>query len=214
MRTTNHQTTKNLRLPFPAGLGALGLLLISNLPFPGANAGTGYDKTETVKNIQAYAYFKAGNHAAAKALWESLAAQGNTTAMINLANLLQQGIGIEKNERQALHLIRQAAEQGDARAQYELGIEYEKGILLSRDIAKAAKWLLAAAKQDNMDGQFAYGMMLLTNDGKGMQTTSAKQQQEARSWLDKARQNGHPDAADYLKIIQQTLPAESLSSSR
>jgi TPR repeat protein len=166
-------------------------------------ADTAYDKSETVDNIQAYAFFKAGNYVAAKELWESLAARGNTTAMINLANLFQQGIGVDEDDQQALKFITQAAEKGDARAQYELGIEYEKGILLTRDIQQAAKWLLASAKQDNMDGQFAYGIMLLTAYGQGMQAASIGQQQQALEWLTKAKQNGHPDAADYIKLTEE-----------
>ena len=185
------------------GVNLLSTWLLLVFSYPSAvSADTGYDKSETVNNIQAYAFFKAGDYAAAKELWESLAAQGNTTAMINLANLFQQGIGVDEDDQQALQFIIQAAEKGDARAQYELGIEYEKGILLARDIQQAAKWLLASAKQDNMDGQFAYGIMLLTAFGQGMEVASAEQQQEAREWLTKARLNGHPDAANYIKLLE------------
>lgn len=177
-------------------------LLLAGLANTVAGADAAYDKSQTVQNIQAYAYFKAGNYADAKALWEALAARGNTTAMINLANLFQQGIGVDQDDQHALEFIQQAAERGDVRAQYELGMEYEKGILLPRDISQAAHWLLASAQQDNMDAQYAYGSMLLTAFGRGMQAVSPDQQQQALYWLTKAKSNGHLDAADYLKLFE------------
>lgn len=52
----------------------------------------------------------------AKEWYERAAAQGNRRAKRNLAVLLQHGIGVEKDERAALRLYIEAAEQGDAAA--------------------------------------------------------------------------------------------------
>lgn len=161
---------------------------------------------DAVSSLRAYAQFKAGNYAEARAIWERLASKGNTTALINLANLFQQGMGVDENDMQALVYVQQAADLGDARAQYELGIEYEKGVLLERDLDQAAMWLKRSASQDNADGQYAYGILLATAYGKGFSQTTLQQREEALMWLKKSRSNGHPDASTYIKLLEK--PAE------
>ncbi len=158
---------------------------------------------EAVIGLNAYAAFKAGNYQEARRIWQQLADKGNTTAMINLANLFQQGKGVTEDHDHALKYIVEAANLGDPRAQYELGIEYEKGIIVPRDIEKAAKWLHKSALQDNSDGQFAYAVMLATAFGKGLDQTSEQQRKEAKAWFEKAVNNGHPDAAAYIRILSK-----------
>lgn len=161
------------------------------------------NSADAVSSLHAYAKFKAGDYEAARVIWQRLADKGNTTALINLANLLQQGLGSEKNPQQALRLIRQAAERGDARAQYELGIEYEKGRLVERDLQQAANWLLRSAEQDNADGQYAYAILLATAFGKGLEQTTRQQREQALEWLQKSRANGHPDALTYIRLLEK-----------
>lgn len=158
--------------------------------------------SDAVVNLKAYAAFKAGNYEEAREIWQQLADRGNTTAMINLASLFQQGKGVEEDPGHALKYIIDAAELGDPRAQYELGIEYEKGIIVERDIEKATNWLLKSAKQGDQDGQFAYAMMLATGFGEGPERITEKQRLEAIKWFKKATDNGHPDAAAYLKLLE------------
>ncbi|MCP4430516.1 MAG: sel1 repeat family protein [Gammaproteobacteria bacterium] len=158
---------------------------------------------EAVIGLKAYAAFKAGNYEEARQIWQRLADKGNTTAMINLANLFQQGKGVSENHEHAFKYIVEAARLGDSRAQYELGIEYEKGILVSRDIDKAAKWLHKSALQDDVDGQFAYAVMLATDFGNGLEQAGPEQRQEAGAWFRKAAANGHPDAGAYIKLLSE-----------
>jgi len=162
------------------------------------------NSTDAVTSLQAYAKFKSGDYEQARAIWQQLADKGNTTALINLANLFQQGMGVSKDQRQALHYIRQAAELGDARAQYELGMEFEKGQLVERDLQQASRWLHKSAQQDNADGQFAYGIMLATAFGKGLDQATRAQRKAARYWLMKAQSNGHPDARPYIELLETT----------
>lgn len=156
---------------------------------------------EAVINLKAYAEYKLGHYDKAKKIWEGLAAKGNTTALINLANLFQQGQGVTEDQKQAMGYVERAANLGDARAQYELGIAYEKGTVLERDIEKAASWLKKSAEQDDSDGQFAYGVMLATGKGKGLDKATPEQRAEAISWLKKANANGNLEAADYIKVL-------------
>lgn len=157
---------------------------------------------EAVANLEAYAEYKMGHYDTARTIWEELAAKGNTTAMINLANLFQQGQGVTEDQKQAMKLVQQAAELGDARAQYELGIAYEKGDVIGRDIDKASMWLKKSAEQNYSDGQFAYGVMVATSHGKGLDKATPAEKAEALDWLKKAKARGHTEAADYIKILE------------
>lgn len=161
---------------------------------------------EAVQNLEAYAAYKAGHYDDAKVIWEALAEKGNTTALINLANMFQQGQGVTEDQKQGMQYVIRAAELGDARAQFELGIAYEKGVLVPRDIALASKWLKASAEQGYSDGQFAYGVMVATAFGTGLDKATKDQRAEALEWLKKAGAQRHIEAADYIKILSQEAP--------
>ena len=201
------QHTGRFRISMPSSKTALFFACVVNL---NAALGLQHDNaSDAVESLHAYAKFKAGEYQQAREIWQRLADRGNTTALINLANLFQQGMGVEPNPKQALDLIRQAAALGDARAQYELGIEYEKGRLVKRDLQQAAHWLLQSALQENADGQFAYGILLATAFGQGLSLTTEHQRNEALEWLKKAQANGHPDARPYIQLLQdfkKTVP--------
>jgi uncharacterized protein len=157
---------------------------------------------DAVKNLEAYAAYKAGDYGTARRTWEELAERGNTTALINLANMFQQGQGITADQRQAFSYVVKAAELGDSRAQHELGLAYEKGALVERDIAKAGRWLRKSAEQGNPDGAFAYGVLLATSSGKGLDAATPAERADALFWLKTARADGHPEAADYIAVIE------------
>lgn len=161
---------------------------------------------QAVTGLKAYAAFKTGDYDKARQIWQDLAARGNTTAMINLANLFQQGKGVTADQKEAFEYIKQAAELGDPRAQYELGVEFEKGILIPRDIDKATSWLLKSAEQGDTDGQFAYAVMLATSYGKGQEYSSKRERADALGWFEKARQGGHPDATAYIQLLSSIKP--------
>ncbi|MGQ0457810.1 MAG: tetratricopeptide repeat protein [Hyphomicrobium sp.] len=157
---------------------------------------------EAVTNLEAYAEYKMGHYDAAREIWEGLAAKGNTTAMINLANLFQQGQGVTEDQKKATALVMQAAAAGDARAQYEIGIAYEKGHTVERNIKAAAGWLKKSAEQNYSDGQFAYGVMLATGYGKGLDKATAEERAQALDLLRKAKAGGNLEADDYIKVME------------
>ncbi len=160
------------------------------------------NETDAVLNLKAYAVFKMGQYDEAKKMWEELAKKGNTTALINLANLFEQGNGVKKDRIEALKYIKKAAKLNDERAQYELGIEYEKGIYLKRDLNKAEYWLKKAAKNDSSQAQLAYGIMLATSKGKGIENISSTEKKEAIKWLTFALKNGEGEAKDYIELLK------------
>lgn len=173
----------------------------------GAAQDTDSNARQAVGNLQAYAAYKMGDYDKARATWQRLAATGNTTALINLANLYQQGQGVPVDPGRALGFIERAADLGDPRAQYELGTAFERGQHRPHDLAAAARWFRRAAQQDSGEAQFALGVLLLTGMGAGPDAASAAQRAEAQDWLSRAKANGVREAADYLALLAAS-PAE------
>lgn len=191
--------------PLAFSLAALPVFLVTppaSAQMPGAASSETPDgSSAAVVNLKAYAEYKMGHYDMAKEIWEGLAAKGNTTAMINLSNLFEQGNGVTADKKKAFEYTQKAADGGDARAQHDVGLAYEKGGVLPRDIDKAAMWLKKSADQDYGDGQFAYGVLLATGRGKGIEKATDADKAEALEWLKKARANGNTEAANYIKVL-------------
>lgn len=170
---------------------------------PGASSFGQQDQasSDAVVNLKAYAEYKMGHYDAAREIWEGLAAKGNTTALINLSNLFSQGGGVTADQKKAYAYTEKAAELGDPRAQHDVGLAYEKGSPVPRDIDKAAMWLKKSADQNYADGEFAYGVLLATGRGKGLDKASSADKAEAIVWLKKAQAGGNTEAGDYIKTL-------------
>lgn len=157
---------------------------------------------QAVENLQAYAAYKMAQYDRAHAIWLSLSERGNTTAMNNLANMYEQGQGVEQDLEVAAAWLTRAAEAGDRVAQLNLGLAYEKGRGVPRDNRTAADWFRRAAEQGEQTAQFNLGVMLATNYGQGPETASVEQREQARGWLKKAAEQGHPEAPVMLQLLQ------------
>ena len=164
---------------------------------------TGRDKNsvQAVQSLEAYAKYKMAQYEEAREIWLMLAEKNNTSALINLANLYEQGQGVERDLAQAVAWLRKAAELGDTRGQYQLAMAYEKGLGVERDLHKAAYWLEKAANQDDATSQFSLGVMLATNYGEGLESSSKVQRAEAAKWLAEADKNGVEDAKEFLSLL-------------
>jgi len=108
----------------------------------------GRDKAsrEAVESLEAYAVYKMGQYDEARIKWLSLASRNNPSAMINLANMAEQGQGVPRDLNKAAEWLR-----------------------------KAADWFLKAAEQGDSTAQFNLGVMLATNYGKGIKSASPEQ---------------------------------------
>jgi len=71
-------------------------------------------------------------------------------AQNNLGGMYNNGYGVKKDIKQALHWYLKAANQGNARAQNNLGVLYIKGDGIPRDREKAISWWKKAAKNGNI----------------------------------------------------------------
>jgi hypothetical protein len=63
------------------------------------------------------------------------------------------GLGVAKNDEEAVSWYRKAAEQGLPEAQFELGTLYSVGRGVTRDSAEAIFWYRRAAAQGHPDAQ-------------------------------------------------------------
>ena len=178
------------------------LLAISNHLY--ANEFTqGRDKNsvEAVQSLEAYAKYKMAQYEEAREIWLSLAERNNTSALINLANLYEQGQGVPRDLKKSISWLEKAAKLGDVRGQFQLAMAYEKGLGVDRDLHKAALWLEKAAAQNDGQAQFNLGVMLATNFGQGVTTSSEEQRKKAIAWLKKAKENNVEDAQEFLTLL-------------
>jgi uncharacterized protein len=87
-----------------------------------------------------------------------LAESGEATAQNNLGFMYANGVGVPKDEAEAVKWFRKAAIQGNAQAQSNLGIAYGNGEVVPQDDVEAVKWYRKAADQGDAQAQFVLGL--------------------------------------------------------
>jgi TPR repeat protein len=102
--------------------------------------------------------------------------------------------GLPKDETQAAHWFKRAAELGDALAQTSLGWRYERGLGVTRDPAKAFQWYRRAALLGHVAAQFRLGV--LYSEGQGVNQDAG----ESDAWYRKAAARGHLLAKQMLAV--------------
>lgn len=135
---------------------------------------------------------------AAKEL-KPLAAQGDVTAQVQLGMMYVQGIGVERNYKEAIGLfLKAAATNGDlsaAKAQHNLGVAYENGMGVPKDLAKAAYWYKKGAENGDVSAQSNLGTLYL--EGGGVD----KDFKKAFYWFEKAASQGDIEAYINLGLM-------------
>jgi len=69
--------------------------------------------------------------------------------MVALGFMYGKGLGTARDDVEAYHWYRKAAETGDPNAQYNLGLIYSKGRGIRPNIIEARKWYKKSADQGN-----------------------------------------------------------------
>lgn len=100
------------------------------------------------------------------------AEQGDTKAQFNLGVSYDNGLGVPKDDQQAIAWYRKAAEQGDAKAQYMLGSSYAYGVGVPQDKQQAYAWYSVAAANGYNDA--------VTKRDKAASTLTRNQLNEAQ----------------------------------
>ena len=93
------------------------------------------------------------------------AEQGHIDAQFNLGLMYEQGIGVGKDERQAIAWYRKAAEQGNSNAQFNLAVLYENGRGSAVDFKQANQWYRKAAAQGDALAIGNLGMLYMRGQG-------------------------------------------------
>jgi len=96
----------------------------------------------------------------------------------------QGGIGVAKDEKEAVKWYTKAAEQGEATGQRLLGWCYANGTGVAKDEKEAVKWYWKAAEQGEATGQRLLGWCYANGTGV------AKDEKEAVKWYWKAAEQG------------------------
>ncbi|GGG48693.1 hypothetical protein GCM10010976_20050 [Bizionia arctica] len=129
-------------------------------------------KEKTQVKTDGTAYFEAGLKAletnnmpqAFKDFLEA-AKEGHIDSQFNVALMYEQGLGVSKNEKEALFWYDSSASQGNAGAQFNLGWLYENGIGTTIDFAKANEWYRKASVQGDGLAIGNLGMLYVRGQG-------------------------------------------------
>ncbi|MCH2587246.1 MAG: tetratricopeptide repeat-containing serine protease family protein [Planctomycetales bacterium] len=116
------------------------------------------------------------------------AEKGDARAQFTLGQTCAIGIGIPKNDTEAVKWYRKAADQGVSQAQFHLGESYRFGDGVPKDDGEAVKWYRKAADQGLSSAQFHLAESY--RFGEGVE----KDESESVRWCRKAAEKGHPDA--------------------
>ena len=90
---------------------------------------------------------------------------GHADSQFNVALMYEQGIGVGKDEKEAVAWYGKSAAQGDSAAQYNLGVLYENGRGTAVDFAKANEWYRKASVQGDPLAIGNLGMLYVRGQG-------------------------------------------------
>ena len=114
---------------------------------------------------EAVAAYEAGNPQLAAKEFRACGEKGDANCQFNLALMYEQGMGVPKNEKDAVLWYGKSAALGNSNAQYNLGVLYENGRGTAIDFAKANQWYRKAAAQGDALAIGNLGMLYLRGDG-------------------------------------------------
>ena len=93
------------------------------------------------------------------------AKDGHADSQFNVALMYEKGIGVGKDEKEAVVWYDRSASQGNANAQYNLGVLYENGRGAKVDFAKANEWYRKASVQGDALAMGNLGMLYVRGQG-------------------------------------------------
>ena len=93
------------------------------------------------------------------------AKEGHADSQFNVALMVEQGIGVGKDEKEAVVWYGKSAAQGNAAAQFNLGVLYENGRGTKIDFAKANEWYRKASVQGDALAIGNLGMLYVRGQG-------------------------------------------------
>jgi len=111
------------------------------------------------------AAYEAGNIPLAFKEFSASAKDGHADSQFNLGLMYEYGIGVGKDEREALAWYQKSAEQGNSNAQFNLAVLYENGRGSDVNFERARQWYRKAAEQGDGLAVGNLGMLYLRGQG-------------------------------------------------
>lgn len=111
------------------------------------------------------AAYQANNMPLAYKEFRAAAEEGHADSQFNVGLMFEQGIGVGKDEKEAIVWYRKSAEQGNVLAQYNLAVLYENGRGTEVDFAQANEWYRKASEQGDPFAIGNLGMLYLRGQG-------------------------------------------------
>ncbi|MFQ3224221.1 MAG: TPR repeat protein [Lentimonas sp.] len=118
------------------------------------------------------AAYEANNLPLAYTEFLAAAKEGHLDSQFNVALMHENGIGVDKNAKEAVAWYRTAALQGSSLAQFNLAVLYENGRGTEVDFAAANEWYRRASVQGDPLAIGNLGMLYIRGDGVPVNTTA------------------------------------------
>ncbi|MFI0429953.1 tetratricopeptide repeat protein [Mariniflexile sp. HMF6888] len=126
------------------------------------------DCAEAIKLSGTYFFGTANtkpDHAKAYTVLQDCANQGDAVSLALSADMLQYGVGVEKNENLAFEYMMKAAQQEYGYAEYKLGLFYRSGIGCPIDLVSSVVWLARSSNHGNKEAAYFMGYNFLKGQG-------------------------------------------------
>lgn len=146
---------------FRSPILALGATLIATIAFPAESL----PQAKVDPFDAGIAAYQANDLPLAFQKFHEAAEQGHADSQFNLALMYEQGIGVGKDEKEAVVWYGKSAAQGNAAAQFNLGVMYENGRGTNVDFANANQWYRRASVQGDALAIGNLGMLYVRGDG-------------------------------------------------
>lgn len=112
----------------------------------------------------AFSAFQRGLYISARKQATILAEKGDMHAQTLLGLIYQNGVGVSRNQAEAIKWYSAAAIAGDPEAQFALGLILARGEGTPKDEAKAKGWFEAAAAQGHVEAHYNLALMYMEGD--------------------------------------------------
>jgi TPR repeat protein len=156
----------------------------------------GLGKSDLDKGLEAFAqrtWKRARKH-----LEESAVDAPSATGDYHLGLLYWRGLGGERDVRAAVSCFERAAKEGHVAAQTAFAMALRSGVGIRPDASEARKLFRAAAAGDDVEAM--------------LQLATLSEPDEAKHWLERASEMGHPGAMRHLSdLLVHEQPVEALA---
>lgn len=122
----------------------------------------GIARADFEKGIAAY---QANDLPLAYKEFRASADEGHADSQFNVALMFEKGLGVAKDEKEAVLWYGKSAAQGNSAAQFNLGVMYENGRGTEVDFAKAHEWYRKASVQGDPLAIGNLGMLYIRGQG-------------------------------------------------